>query len=521
MSSTLLERTRALHEAIERYELMIVAEQSEEPKTMRDNVMLSHRVNHYLEQSVNCANDLAKIYQDEDQTRQNELSSIAGQGLATFSAFYDRLREVKEYHRKFPALEVDRVGTSLYYTPNVTFSGNESHGRFLDLNELFEVYLNLPFVDKTLDYVGYLSLFNKFNYDDHQRFKNKMYRKYLDKLIAYLQSFMERSQPMLDLKSILQDNIREFDEKWSNQEFSRSAVAATNDTSQHDQVDNKKEKPQQEGDSNGNGNDSGNGNGNGDEQHDSATQPATNNTEEKKDDPSSSLYCKACKKLFASQNVYNGHLKGKKHIKLFEIMKQLESEGAGQQEQHKPVYLLEFHIIQLCERLHDQIQETIDSVIKKQSRSIKEIEDDMNAEDEEIADVMVDDEPTKLRIANYPVDWSGKPIPYWVYKFHELGVEYKCEICGNQSYWGRRAFEKHFQESRHSYGMSCIGIPNTIHFHHITKIKDALDLNKKIKEMNVTTTFRSDRDEEYEDEQGEVMNKKTYDMLLKQGLIKK
>jgi hypothetical protein len=46
---------------------------------------------------------------------------------------------------------------------------------------------------------------------------------------------------------------------------------------------------------------------------------------------------------------------------------------------------------------------------------------------------------------NYPVGWDGQPIPYWLYKLNGLGNEYKCEICGNTSYWGRRAFEKHFQ----------------------------------------------------------------------------
>jgi splicing factor 3A subunit 3 len=44
-----------------------------------------------------------------------------------------------------------------------------------------------------------------------------------------------------------------------------------------------------------------------------------------------------------------------------------------------------------------------------------------------------------------PLGWDGKPIPYWLYKLHGLNQEFKCEICGNYSYWGRRAYEKHFQ----------------------------------------------------------------------------
>ena len=44
-----------------------------------------------------------------------------------------------------------------------------------------------------------------------------------------------------------------------------------------------------------------------------------------------------------------------------------------------------------------------------------------------------------------PLGWDGKPIPYWLYKLHGLGVEYPCEICGGFVYLGRKAFEKHFQ----------------------------------------------------------------------------
>lgn len=72
-----------------------------------------------------------------------------------------------------------------------------------------------------------------------------------------------------------------------------------------------------------------------------------------------------------------------------------------------------------------------------------------------------------------PLGWDGKPIPYWLYKLHGLGVEYPCEICGNYVYMGRKAFDKHFQEWRHAHGMRCLGIPNTRHFHEITKIEDA------------------------------------------------
>jgi splicing factor 3A subunit 3 len=51
-----------------------------------------------------------------------------------------------------------------------------------------------------------------------------------------------------------------------------------------------------------------------------------------------------------------------------------------------------------------------------------------------------EDEDDEARIYNplkLPLGWDGKPIPYWLYKLHGLGVEYKCEICSDFVYMGR------------------------------------------------------------------------------------
>ena len=61
---------------------------------------------------------------------------------------------------------------------------------------------------------------------------------------------------------------------------------------------------------------------------------------------------------------------------------------------------------------------------------------------------------------------SASHCMFWKYL-----QEFNCEICGNSSYWGRRAFERHFKEWRHQHGMRCLGIPNTKNFHEITTIK--------------------------------------------------
>ncbi|GFH21454.1 matrin-type domain-containing protein, partial [Haematococcus lacustris] len=107
-----------------------------------------------------------------------------------------------------------------------------------------------------------------------------------------------------------------------------------------------------------------------------------------------------------------------------------------------------------------------------------------------------------------PLGWDGKPIPYWLYKLHGLNQEFKCEVCGNFSYWGRRAYEKHFKEFRHQNGMRALGIPNNKNFFEVTKIADAQKLWEDI-QLKQKGGFKAETEEEYEDAAGNVYNKRT------------
>lgn len=143
-----------------------------------------------------------------------------------------------------------------------------------------------------------------------------------------------------------------------------------------------------------------------------------------------------------------------------------------------------------------------------------EEEEQQESSEEEPADAGKIYNPLKL-----PLGWDGKPIPYWLYKLHGLGVEYPCEICGGFVYMGRKAFERHFQEWRHAYGMRCLGIPNTRHFQEITLIQDAFALWEKLKLNNRMETQARDQAEEFEDGYGNVYNRKTFEDLKRQGLL--
>lgn len=75
------------------------------------------------------------------------------------------------------------------------------------------------------------------------------------------------------------------------------------------------------------------------------------------------------------------------------------------------------------------------------------------------------------------------------------------------------------QEARHAFGMRALGLPNTKHFHEITKIEDALALAEKLKKEGRKEISQNETTEEMEDEEGNVYNRKTYEDLKKQGII--
>ena len=120
---------------------------------------------------------------------------------------------------------------------------------------------------------------------------------------------------------------------------------------------------------------------------------------------------------------------------------------------------------------------------------------------------------------NLPLGWDGKPIPYWLYKLHGLNINYPCEICGGTVYRGPKAFQRHFSEWRHAHGMRCLGIPNTAHFANITHIEAAVALWEKLKKGKTADKWKPDAEEEFEDTAGNVVSRKTYEDLSRQGLL--
>jgi splicing factor 3A subunit 3 len=164
----------------------------------------------------------------------------------------------------------------------------------------------------------------------------------------------------------------------------------------------------------------------------------------------------------------------------------------------------------------------VDEEVEGRLRTLKAAGED---DDDEAGDAAI------YNPKNIPLGWDGKPIPYWLYKLHGLNHSFPCEICGNESYRGRRAYEKHFAEAKHAFGMRCLGIPNSRHFHGVTGIEDAKRLWTMMGDkMGATAgeggglalggeSGRTGGVEEYEDRQGNVLSRVAYEDLARQGLL--
>jgi splicing factor 3A subunit 3 len=187
------------------------------------------------------------------------------------------------------------------------------------------------------------------------------------------------------------------------------------------------------------------------------------------------------RKVFTNKNVFAARLKGKRYARALKAAEALG--GAGKQEART-----EYLVSKVCESLlADCLLATKRQVQKKQSLSYEEWQKELqeqallDAGEDQLDDhddgMDSEDEAELVRgIKDYPVDWEGKPIPYWLYKLHGLGVSYYCEISGGVYYKGYRAFQRHFDEPAYLEGLRRLGVPSRYHkyFFGVTRIADAV-----------------------------------------------
>lgn len=499
---TLLEQQRRYHEERERLMDAMVKEMLQKKSANREQINSDHRLRLYLDRHVTCSNNLKELYEDKDGQRKEEISTLSGPN--EFAEFYSRLRTIKEFHRKHPnevsipmSVEFDELipkDNPTEETLNIVdFTDEEGYGKYLDLHECYEKFINLKGIDR-VDYLTYLGTFDQL-FDVPKERKNADYRKYLESLLQYLEDYCTRVKPLLDLTDEMDSVMSEFDQQWEAGTlpgWPKETGGALTHAGAHLDL--------------------------------SAFSSAEELASLGLDRLKSALMALGLKcggtleerahRLFSTK----GKMLRELDPSLFAKSKPGKAGKNRDSEKQREIAMLEAQLYRFVEILSEQRQSTKENVQRKQARTVGEREEsdneatDTDSEEEDDNDVIYNPK-------NLPLGWDGKPIPYWLYKLHGLNITYSCEICGNQTYKGPKAFQRHFAEWRHAHGMRCLGIPNTAHFANVTQIEDALNLWQKLKDLKQRERFLSVNEEEYEDSQGNVVNKKTFEDLKRQGLL--
>lgn len=497
---SLLEQTRSAHEDMENLERLCVKDFQQETKTHRERLAQSHRVRNNIMTISDRATKLRKIYEDKDGLRRDDIASMGGPDV--FNTFYERMREVRDYHKRYPNssfTQKEDLSDRLKEEPWVDFTGEESHGRYLDLHELYNEYVNSKF-GRQMEYFEYLQVLAEFNSVSRGLRMSRAYRSYLDRLFQLMQSFHQRTQPLTFLPQLMGKWEKQFEEEWDAGTIEGWEDKGAGVTGYVDTVVDL-------------------------DSYSSAEELLEAVDMETIKLALQSLGMKVggtplqrAQRLFCTKGQALETLDAKLFVKGAAPVVHNEGGASIQIAKAKEVARAETVVIRLREVLMEAVQNTVDNVEKKLTRTKEELEEEQEVD--EYVDVDEDDEeeeqiynPLKL-----PLGWDGKPIPYWLYKLHGLNQEFKCEICGNYSYWGRRAYERHFREARHQHGMRCLGVPNTKAFLEVTQIEDAKKLGEFISNSK-NSSWTPEEHEEFEDKDGNVYSRKTFTDLLRQGLV--
>ncbi|CAI5958330.1 unnamed protein product [Closterium sp. NIES-64] len=555
MASTLLEQARATHEENERLERQAVKDLQQSLSSHREKLFQSHRIKNVVDAIVANSARLAEIYADADGARRDEIAALGGQGTpnpsaTVFTSFYERLNEIREYHRRHPGARVVEgeadVDELIKDEPWVQFSGEEAMGKHVDMHAWHQQLCNAKF-GRAMDYPTFLDQLPQ-THKIPRNFKfTKAYRTYVGGVAEYLESFFRRTQPLQDLAkhySKLEEDFRDRWEQgqvlgWEDQGLGWAGVLRG------------------EGDG-GEGEEEGGEGGEGYGMKQGVVDLSAFDTVDELLDEDLVPHAKVkealgalglktggtprerAERLLMAKTTRFEAIDPKHFAKAFAPPKKKGakaskgSAGAAADSTNggsgngsggggsvaREVALVEAKVQRLCELLEEPIAETRVHVEKKAGLTYEEMA--AEREEEEVVEEEEESEEEEEEIYNplkLPMGWDGKPIPYWLYKLHGLNQEFKCEICGNYSYWGRRAFERHFREFRHQHGMRCLGVPNTKAFHEVTVIKDALALWERMREKQGGSKWRPEVEEECEDREGNVYDRKTFQDLRRQGII--
>ena len=481
MASTALEQARASHERVERLERAIASEFKTEAVTHKARLAQSHRVNRALDEMVRETKRLRSAYADEDGAMREELAGMRPAGEdAAYAAFYARLRDARASHEQRPGALAptpeEDVAATFHAEVPLEFSGEEASGRYLDLHALHHAFTNAPFGRRPLEYVAFLANVRALDALPRDKKFSRAYADYLDRLLAYLRDFHRRVKPLVFAEKIEADARREFERDWPLGEvpgWADRGVLATDGSGGGVPVP--RSDPPSEEDP---------------ERRVPVARPRDlDKSFASADAMADALGEAGVKASLRAAGLKQGGTAEQRRDRLWsvrgkapeQIDEALFAKGAAACDARRARFESAAKAVASKEALarayldHHAaaLDATKGNVEKRATLSLAELEAEAEEDDDFVEEEEEDAEEEVYNPLRLPLGWDGKPIPYWLYKLHGLNLEFTCEICGNYSYWGRRAYERHFSEHRHQHGMKCLKIPNTKAFAEVRRRTEA------------------------------------------------
>jgi splicing factor 3A subunit 3 len=475
---------------------------------------------------------------------------------ALLAVFDDQLQQLRQYHVRHPESAGARgskrqkvghpiadgydlssmVATELKQYREALFTTEEVMGKYFDLQALHEQAIAVSSSSWKdvipADLIDFLHLLSKglgTSIKEADKLdERKKYLRFLSMLQQYLESFLHRSNPLLSLKEdVLDPAIKDFEAQWRTtggiegweHKMSEASWAGLNGGGENERT-NMDLSPFKTAE----------------DLHRAVDGDVLKTELSKLGLKCGGTTLDRAKRLFMTKDTPLDKLPKKLFAKNSNSGTQNGHSNGGRSstgERRVDLARQEVIVTALLNQLRPTLEATVRRAERRQAQTVKEREQELEEElygselalpdqkktgDDDDSDEDDDDAPI-YNPKGVPLGWDGKPIPYWLFKLHGLNHFYPCEICGGESYRGRRNFEKHFAEAKHAYGMKCLGIPNTNHFHGVTTIEDAQELWKRLEGSLNKERFDGAKDEEYEDSHGNVLSRTNYEDLARQGLL--
>ncbi|VVB13028.1 unnamed protein product [Arabis nemorensis] len=185
---------------------------------IRRNMLEKIRSDH---EEIERLQKLVETYENKAGEIEDEIPPLSDQTTWTnvFSEFLPRLEEIHEYHEKHPSgrvfdAEEEYETQFLKEEPVIVFTKEEGFGRYLDLHDMYNQYINSDFGER-VEYSAYLDVFSQPEKIPSKLKLSRQYTKYMEALLEYLIYFFKRTEPLQDLDRILYKVETDFEERYA------------------------------------------------------------------------------------------------------------------------------------------------------------------------------------------------------------------------------------------------------------------------------------------------------------------